>query len=1208
MGNTMKHFRYLLMAALVAMPLMACDEDTNPVAIQYGTVTGTVAAEGTGLSGVSVTLVGATSQSATTAAGGTYTFTNVEAGSYGVAIDASTHTDVSFSQTSKATTITSDGETVTVDFSGSYIRTATISGVVTASGTPLGGVAISVTGGPDAVVNNSVTNAGGEYFATGLRAGTYTVSFTAPAGVDFATTSAAVTVATGEAKTAHFPGNAVQMATISGAVTVDGVGIVGITVALSGAAVATTETVAGGAYTFVNLVPGSYVVTVTAPADVDFGAGLGVNPTKPLDVAAGQTGVASFAGLGPKVPATISIQSIMKGGVPVNLSNVSGQIEVSVNVTRNDQTLHYVDVLIDDVVVATQVFPQPVASDVEMQESELLVLNVPTTQVEPGTYGWVPAVYNGGREVSAILYVTELGADPIPANKVPIILQNRDATIPGFEFGGDLDFSPDEPARTALGDETTPEDWFAGAATFTGPQYISYSMVVPDAVFFYVQAGYCDDQPGDIVASFMPADPTTATDGLTIINQYECTAELADVMPDWMNPVIDWPANPVGPDGTAAMQPDGMSALGAEFALSHPDPLNDRHITPRRFVIMPEDVQSGQISDPDELNLDNLGPAVYMRQIAFDPEWDEEWINADFDLVKGVFIDEDDDDDYLDDDPIYLEDEGVGPSDDELDEPLGDTREARMPVTWDDDEEEWLCGETAVTNADLAVTNTSSEVDGHRVCGFGKDKLDNDGRAMFWDVDEFDELILPNWFGKDVVPGHAEISLEARGAFPAGWVEPPITWTDSTNLNEVANLFDMLAPYATGAAIPGWGIDYYDDRAGVHQNFTGTGVGPVVQTLTRYYPENGTADTEDDEYTGTAWLGVPLGVPGETWARSSDIGAGAGVAAVEVDWDPTAIGTLTGLWFFEAWVTDMAGNVTHIIHNFGVDQTTGPTLNSITLSSPYFPGTFGSFNFWGGDDWEVDELQVAMTYLTTDGNLSLKYPATTADADISPWDMDYPFDELEPFGYPAGFGVLGTNTTPTGIIGRIDVTDVDGDLDGIVNVDGADVDALAEDEDMLPFNMSGVILTDILGNGPSLAFGPVPFVLPEFGGWGASTPDPWTGEDILTWTLIDTGILSAFADLVAEHKASNSITAPFFEAVLLIHQTAGGVMTVCGEMDEVLYTDEGLNRYYRYYLSVTSGIPAVCSTAGTLRAGGVASDALLLTDVGVSVPVIVPAP
>ena len=95
----MKHLRYLLMAALVALPLTACDEDSDPVATSFGTVSGTVSAESNGLSGVGVTLVGATSMSATTGAGGTFTFANVATGAYGVSIDASTHPDVSFSQT-----------------------------------------------------------------------------------------------------------------------------------------------------------------------------------------------------------------------------------------------------------------------------------------------------------------------------------------------------------------------------------------------------------------------------------------------------------------------------------------------------------------------------------------------------------------------------------------------------------------------------------------------------------------------------------------------------------------------------------------------------------------------------------------------------------------------------------------------------------------------------------------------------------------------------------------------------------------------------------------------------------------------------------------------------------------------------------------------------------------------------------------------------
>jgi hypothetical protein len=206
----MKHLRYLLMLALVAMPLTACDEDddTTPIDIEdpviHGTVSGTVSIEGVGVAGVSVSLVGATSQTATTGSGGGYSFANVEGGSYGVAISG-TPADATFATSSATTSITTDGQTVTVDFSGNYIRTSSIAGQVMADGMGIAGVSVTATG-PEGD-KSAVTDNAGNYSFSGLRAGDYSISITnVPAAYSFTTATQNVTVGTGEAKIVGFFG------------------------------------------------------------------------------------------------------------------------------------------------------------------------------------------------------------------------------------------------------------------------------------------------------------------------------------------------------------------------------------------------------------------------------------------------------------------------------------------------------------------------------------------------------------------------------------------------------------------------------------------------------------------------------------------------------------------------------------------------------------------------------------------------------------------------------------------------------------------------------------------------------------------------------------------------------------------------------------------------------------------------------------------
>ncbi len=1135
----MKHLRFLLMAALVAMPLTACDEDDDPVEPEvFGTVTGTVSADGTGLAGVAVTLVGTVDQSASTGAGGTYTFTNVPGGSYGVSIDPSSHPDVSWGQTGRATTITVNGETQTVDFPGSYIKTSTITGVVSASGAPLAGVAVTVAGGPESVNNSYSTNAGGEYFATGLRAGTYTVTVANVAGVTFASQTATVTVGVGETQSASFPGEAVQMATIAGAVTIDNVGTAGVTVTLSGgdlAAAVDAETGPQGAYSFGNLTPGAYTVTVTPPSDdVTF-----ETLAKNVDAVAGQTAVVNFAGTTPAEPATVSISAVTKGGAPI-VGATMGQIEVTLNVERNDQTPDYVDVLIGDVVVATQQFQVPVGGAEMAGPSDPITVTVPTDQLMMGTNGlWTSAVKNGGNEVSANLYVVEVPLEPTPANKVPIVIENYDLILPGNDFGGNLLFEMDE----GYNDYTTSGGtlWNRGSATFSGPVFISYTTETPTAVTF---AAACAATGTGTVAGDHLA-------GISITNNYLCTGFEGNVWPDHNDYAVTY-ATGVGPDGTAVMaQASPMAAIGAEFFLS------DGTVGPRRLVI--SEPIPAQIDAADDLNIDNIGPTVTMQPVAFMADWDEWWINADYSLIDGLVVLDGGGDPFRDDDPIQLADGGVGAD--------WDSREARLPGLWIDTStiDYWAC-DVAVTNAELDPTNTSDwDVDGHMICGFGTDYLGNPPQNAFLPL-------LPahngvEGFGKDILNPAAYMIGDSPGANAVVACTAPYPAIDE-GLNDPDNLFNIASPMP----VVGFGVDATDNAAGFHQqDFGASTVGPVDQSITRYYPDIADATTESDETAGPAWLSA-LASPTHVRSTATVGGLEDCMDLAGGHFDPDD----PGLYVWMATVTDMAGNTASLSQDFATDQVNIPVLVDFQRGAlAYTAGAPGLFYFWGTDDFEVDEVQVSMTYPTdADHNnvaadLEVVYPSVAVDPAQSPWDMGYSFDQLGPYTYNAGLQVAADLNL--GIVGRIDFTTAAGAVvDDFNFIDGLDADLLMEDDDLLPTDITGWIATDILGNGPSAATGTETFTLFDVGGWTNSTPAPWPSVAsgiIETFELIDQDVNADPNDFIARHTAPNSVINPFFERVFLVHQDAAfTTLTICGEMSVKTQYDQGFNRIYDYEL------------------------------------------
>ena len=194
-------------ALLALLGVVGCDDDAvvTPVAPPptpapiFGTVSGTVSVEGSGLAGVSVNLSGAASQSASTGSSGGYSFDNVPAGTHSVQISGAPD-EVTFGSIATAVTITTSGQAATADFSGNYIRTSIIEGSVTAGGE--GVVATVTASGAGRLMseqaNSGSSNADGDFELTGLRAGTYHVEISQfPEGIEFLVTMRDVTVGVG---------------------------------------------------------------------------------------------------------------------------------------------------------------------------------------------------------------------------------------------------------------------------------------------------------------------------------------------------------------------------------------------------------------------------------------------------------------------------------------------------------------------------------------------------------------------------------------------------------------------------------------------------------------------------------------------------------------------------------------------------------------------------------------------------------------------------------------------------------------------------------------------------------------------------------------------------------------------------------------------------------------------------------------------------
>ena len=243
------------------------------MALRTASIKVMVTADGAGVAGVAATLTLVTSLNppsgtivgaGATDADGMHTFGPLLAGNYRVDISGADD-EIDFADgMSWQGPVATDGM-AEANFAGTINRTGSIAGMVTADGEGMGGVTVTLGGAGDA---SMMTADDGGYSFSGLRRGDYTVSVTNPNAdmYSFPTTSRAVSVAIGQMHSdVSFAGTMIRRSSISGQVSVEGMGLDSVTVTLSGAHDATTMTDASGQYVFNGLGGGSYTVSFENP-------------------------------------------------------------------------------------------------------------------------------------------------------------------------------------------------------------------------------------------------------------------------------------------------------------------------------------------------------------------------------------------------------------------------------------------------------------------------------------------------------------------------------------------------------------------------------------------------------------------------------------------------------------------------------------------------------------------------------------------------------------------------------------------------------------------------------------------------------------------------------------------------------------------------------------------------------------------------------
>jgi len=222
-------------------------------------VIGTVLLDGEGLPGVTVVLT-PTGRSAVTDVDGDYVLAPLPPGTYEVRV-----TDLppgAVCQDDRQETAVGAEGLVRADFE--CFVAASIVGAATLDGDPFDGLAVTLSGEEDGAAES---DAAGEFAFGGLPPGSYVVTPQPPAGI--VCTPASGTLEVGEGETRSIGFECTALGTVEGTVTLDGAPFPDVSIAIAGAATASTVTDLQGSFAFTALPAGQVSVAIgSVPAGV----------------------------------------------------------------------------------------------------------------------------------------------------------------------------------------------------------------------------------------------------------------------------------------------------------------------------------------------------------------------------------------------------------------------------------------------------------------------------------------------------------------------------------------------------------------------------------------------------------------------------------------------------------------------------------------------------------------------------------------------------------------------------------------------------------------------------------------------------------------------------------------------------------------------------------------------------------------------------